>query len=116
MAEAEAKQRIIQFLEQQLFLPVLDSNPAQYPQFRKADAEEAQRRVAAERAEIVGADSAGAVVLAFHQALKRSAKSQLEELLQRLDLPTFASVRDELDNLAAEFAVAPQRERSGQIS
>lgn len=54
--------------------------------------------VAKGRQGIRAAISAEAVVQGFHEAAQRSAETGLEEQLGALDLPTFASTRDELEN------------------
>src|SRR3546814_452435 len=51
MAEAENRRRIAEFLEQQLFRPVLDDNPDDHAVFRRDGVEEVRRRVAVERSE-----------------------------------------------------------------
>lgn len=115
MAE-EARQRIAEFLRQQLFAPVLAEDPNRHPPFRRTEVDDARRRVAEEREGIFGAPSAGAMLLAFHEATERSAATRLEDLLRDLGFPTFASVRDELDKLAAELAVSAEPAPGGQIS
>src|SRR3546814_8334582 len=61
MAEAENRRRIAEFLEQQLFRPVLDDNPDDHAVFRRDGVEEVRRRVAVERDGITGARSFGTI-------------------------------------------------------
>src|SRR3546814_5377643 len=114
MAEAENRRRIAEFLEQQLFRPVLDDNPDDHAVFRRDGVEEVRRRVAVERDGITGARSSGTMLLAFREACERSKANGLEEHLETQHLPTFESVRGELDKLAAEIAVTPDRKRTRQ--
>jgi len=116
MAADQPGERIAQFLEDQLFRPVRADDPDRHPPFKRADVEAARRRVAREREIVLGAPSASAMVLAFHEAAERSAATELEELLRTLGLPTFGAIRDELDKLAAELAVTAEPTPAGQIS
>src|SRR3546814_8905734 len=79
MAEAENRRRIAEFLEQQLFRPVLDDNPDDHAVFRRDGVEEVRRRVAVERDGITGARSSGTMLLAFREACERSKANGLEE-------------------------------------
>lgn len=103
MAMLNAKQRVVDFLEQQLFQPVLDQNPDRYPPFRRAEIEEVQSSVAREREGIRAAISAEAAFRGFREATRRSAATGLEEKLRALELPTFESIASEFEKLAAEL-------------
>lgn len=85
MATADARQRIVDFLEQQLFQPVLDSNPDDHPPFRRGQVEEVRGGVAHERDGIRAAISAEAAVRGFNEAVERSAANGLDERLRGLE-------------------------------
>jgi hypothetical protein len=116
MVAEDTRQRIAAFLRQQLFAPILDGDPNLYPVFRRAEAEDARRQVTEERHAIFAAPSAGAMLLAYHEAVDRSAATGLEGRLDELRLPNFGSIRNELDKLAAELAVSAEPVPDGQIS
>src|SRR3546814_12770998 len=86
MAEAENRRRIAEFLEQQLFRPVLDDNPDDHAVFRRAGVEEVRRRVAVERDGLTGARSSGTMLLAFREASERSKANGLEEHFEKENL------------------------------
>src|SRR3546814_14886980 len=108
MAEAENRRRIAEFLEQQLFRPVLDDNPDDHAVFRRDGVEEVRRRVAVERDGITGARSSGTMLLAFREACERSKANGLEEHLETQNLPTFESVKVHTDKLTPEPPVTPK--------
>lgn len=108
MTLVDERQRVLEFLEQQLFGPVLDQKPDDYPPFRRDEVEEVRGIVRRERQAISNRPSANDVVLAFREAARRSAETGLEARLRGLDFPTFGELRDELEKLAAELGVPGQ--------
>src|SRR3546814_14482568 len=108
MAEAENRRRIAEFLEQQLFRPVLDDNPDDHAVFRRDGVEEVRRRVAVERDGITGERSSGTMLLAFREACERSKANGLEGHIETKKPQTFEAVSGEPDKNNAR---APQRER-----
>jgi hypothetical protein len=113
MSVNEPRQRILEFLEGQLFRPVLDEGSDRHPVFRRDQFKALRASVRREREGIHGATSANAMVLAFREAAQRSADTGLDARLRGFELPTFASIRDEFEKLAAALAVPGRPEPAG---
>ena len=109
MAISEAKRRIVEFLDMQLFQPVLDTRPEDYPEYTRPDVAEARRIMARTREQVDAAGSPAAVVQAFRQAAQPNAAGGLDGTLRDLGLPTFDGLRHEVDKLAAELGVSTGR-------
>lgn len=106
----ETSQRILDFLDQQLFRPILRDNTDDHPPFERAEVEAVRGSMAREYDGIRSAASANAMLHGYREAARRSAENGLEARLRGLGLPTFAGVRDELEKLAAELGVPGEPE------
>jgi len=109
MAINEAERRIVEFLDMQLFQPVLDTKPEDYPEFKRLEVAEVRHTVARTRERVDSAGSPAAVVQAFRQAAQSNAADGLDDKLRDLGLPTFNGLRHEVDKLAAELGVGTGR-------
>lgn len=99
------RERLLGFLEQQLFRPVLGTNPSESPEFRRDEVEGVRREVAEEHEALITAESEDVLLRTMREAAARSARSGLEQRLQALGMPTFAGQLDELEKLSRELGV-----------
>lgn len=100
-----ARERLLEFLEQQLFRPVLGTDPDGFPDFRRAEVEDVRREVAGEHEAIRSAESERALLDRMREAAARSAETGLEQRLHALGMPTFAGQMNELEKLSEELGV-----------
>ena len=101
----DERQRLLDFLEKQLFVPALADNRDNNAAFRREDVAGLRSDLQRERERIRDAPSADELLLTFREAADRSRSDGLDARLARFDLPTFAGVRDETEKLAAALGV-----------
>jgi hypothetical protein len=102
MAEAEAKRRLVAFLEEKAFRPVLDADPDRFPEAKRDRLRDMQRRTQTEIERFRHYGSAAEVVTNFKRDLTSEPAKKVHRALKELGLPTIDDVREEFEHLADE--------------
>jgi hypothetical protein len=105
MASSDAKQKLVRFLEEQAFRPVLHAKPDRYPAGKRDHLKDAQRRTEAEIERFRRYGSAAEVVTNFKRDLTSDAARKVHRELADLGLPTLHDVRADFERLAEELGV-----------
>lgn len=105
MAESEAKQKLVRFLEETAFRPVMKADASRYPENKRAKLKDVQRRTEQEIQRFRHYGSARDVVTNFRRDLSSDAAKQVHRELDDLGLPTINDVRDEFERLAEQLGV-----------
>lgn len=103
MAESEAKRKLVRFLEEMAFRPVLKADPSRYPANKRDTLRDVQRRTEQEIERFRNYRSAEEVVANFRRDLTSDAAKKVHRELEGLGLPTLHDVRADFENLASEF-------------
>jgi hypothetical protein len=105
MAESDAKRRLVHFLDEKAFRPVLRADPAKYPEYKRDKVKDAQRRTEDEIERFRNYGSANDVVVNFRRDLTSEPAKKVHRELHELGLPTLNDVREEFEMLAQELGV-----------
>ncbi len=105
MSSSDARQKLIRFLEQKAFEPVLHAKSGQYPESKRDKLRDAQRRTEAEIERFQNYSSAEDVVVNFKRDLNSQAAEKVHRELKELGLPTINDIRSEFEQLAADLGV-----------
>ncbi len=105
MAQSEAKQRLVRFLEERAFRPVLRANPSSYPESRRDKLKDVQLRTESEIERFRTYGSAEEVVTNFRRDLDSEPAKKVHRALRDLGLPTLNELRDDFEALARELGV-----------
>lgn len=105
MAESEAKQKLVRFLEERAFRPVLKADASRYPEGKRAKLRDVQRRTETEIERFRHYGSAEEVVTNFRRDLNSEAAKKVHRELDDLGLPTLNQVRGDFEQLAEELGV-----------
>lgn len=102
---SDAKRRLLQFLEEKTFEPVLRAKPDGYPESKRRELDHVQKATRAEIERFRRYGSASEVVLNFKRDLCSAKAKKVHRELEELNLPTIEQCRDEFLRLAQEFNV-----------
>jgi hypothetical protein len=105
MADANAKRKLVEFLDEKAFQPVLDVDPDDYPADKQSELKDVQRATKSERERFQGYDSAKEVVEMYQDDLDSDEAKEVHRQLQDLGLPTIVDIRDEFEHLAHDLGV-----------
>ncbi len=103
--QTDAKQKLVRFLEERAFRPVLRADPAQYPETRREELEDVQRRTEQEIERFRNYAPAREVVTNFRRDLTSEPAKKVHRTLNELGLPTPNDVRTEFEKLASELGL-----------
>ncbi|HYZ22317.1 MAG TPA: hypothetical protein VE690_09185 [Rhodopila sp.] len=103
MAHADAKQKLLAFLEEKAFQPVMRADPARYPENKRDMLKDVQRRTETEIKRFHGYRSADDVVTNFRRDLDSAPAKKVHRELKDLGLPTINDIREEFEKLAQEL-------------
>lgn len=104
MAES-AKDKLIRFLEQRAFDPVLKARPDRYSENERRKLDDVQRRTETEKDRFEHYGSARDVVVNFKRDLDSEPARKVHRELKDLGLPTIVDIEDEFLKLADELHV-----------
>ncbi len=96
--------RVMDFLDAQLFRPVLERNPDRFPVHQRGDAEALRNRLDGVRQKIQSAGSPEAMVRAFGQLSAEEGQS-LDAKLTALGFPAVSDIRYDVEKLGAELGL-----------
>lgn len=100
-----AKERLVNFLDEKAFQPVLGANPESYPEDKRNVLKDVQDATRAERDRFHDYGSAEEVYQMYKDDLNSEPAQDVHGKLRDLDLPTLNDVRSEFENLAQEVGV-----------
>jgi hypothetical protein len=104
MAES-AKDKLVRFLDQRAFAPVLKAKAERYSDNDKRKLEDVQQRTRTEMDRFHHYGSAEDVVVNFKRDLDSEPAKKVHRELESLGLPTIVAIKDEFLNLARELHV-----------
>lgn len=102
---SEAKERLVGFLEEKAFKPVLNADPGSYPEDKRNKLKDVQEATRAERERFHDYDSAQEVYQMFKDDLSSEPAQEIHRKLRDLDLPTLNDCESEFEKLADEVGV-----------
>jgi hypothetical protein len=106
MTEAAGKKKLIDFLDQKAFRPVLRARPEDYPENKRDAVRDVQRRTETEIERFHSYGSAHDVVVNFRRDLTSEPAKKVHTELKSLGLPTIVDIRDEFEQLAQKVGAA----------
>lgn len=102
---SNAKQKLVHFLEQKAFNPVLHAKPERYPESKRDTLKDVQRRTETEVQRFHDYGSADEVVTNFRRDLHSEPAKKVHRELKDLGLPTVEDVREDFEKLAQELHI-----------
>ena len=105
MTQSEARQRLVRFLEEKAFRPVLRADPADYPETQRDKLKDVQRRTEQEIERFRNYASAKEVVTNFRRDLNSEPAKKVHRALDDLGLPTLNDVQEEFEKLAQDLGL-----------
>jgi len=105
MTETDARQKLVTFLDQKAFRPVLEADHSAYPDSQRRKLADVQRRTETEIARFQNYGSAQEVMTNFRRDLHSDAAEKVHRVLKELGLPTVNDVRPEFEKLASSLGV-----------
>jgi hypothetical protein len=106
MGQQDARQRLVHFLEERTFRPVLRADPHKYPANRQDRLKDVQHRTESEVERFHNYRSADEVVTNFRRDLSSDAAKKVHHELAQLGLPTLHDVREQFEELARQLGHA----------
>ncbi len=105
MAQADAKGKLVRFLEEKAFRPVLRADASSYPENKRAKLKDVQRRTEIEVERFHNYGSAKDVVINFRRDLDSEPAKKVHRELSDLGLPTLNDLRPEFEKFADDLGV-----------
>lgn len=105
----DAKRKLVDYLDEKAFQPVLRAKPDDYPEGNRAKLADVQRATQSEAKRFQEYDSAEKVVDMYRDDLSSSRAKEIHRELRDLGLPTIEQVRDGFEKLAQELGVSGGR-------
>jgi hypothetical protein len=105
MARADAREKLVAFLESKAFHPVVAADAVHYPADKRDDLLDVQEATLKEMDRFRGYGSAEEVVVNFRRDLNSEPARKVHRTLKSLGLPTVNDVREEFEKLAADLDV-----------
>lgn len=103
MAKADDKQKLVHFLEQNAFQPVMRADPDKFPGNKRDQVRDMQRRTQSEIERFQNYDSPEEVVTNFKRDLTSEPAKKVHRELKSLGLPTLGDVRKDFESLAHQL-------------
>jgi hypothetical protein len=104
--KSDAQRKLVSFLEQKAFQPVLRADPERYSGSRRQKLAHVQKATQAEVERFRHYGSAEEVVVNFKRDLTSGKAKQVHRELRDLDLPTIEECRDDFLRLAQDLGAA----------
>lgn len=103
---SDARAKLVSFLDQKAFEPVLKARAESYPEAQRGKLEHVQRATASERERFYEYESAQKVYEMFRDDLSSEPARKINRELRELHLPTLPDVREEFERLAKRLGVS----------
>jgi hypothetical protein len=105
MAQQDARQRLVHWIETHAFNPVLRAKPEDYPAGKRDNLKDVQDRTRTEIERFQHYGSAEDVVTNFKRDLNSEPARRVHRQLDDLGLPTLNSVQDKFEKFARDLGV-----------
>ncbi len=105
MTQRDVAHRLLQFLDEHAFGPVLSASPERFPQELQGKLHAAQEETRRERERFERGASATEIYRTYHEELGASGAADLHRRLRELDLPTLDDVRIDFEQMAGDLGV-----------
>jgi hypothetical protein len=106
MAQSDARARLVRFLDQKAFQPVLTADTDRFPEGQREKLLDLKQRTRVEIERFRSYSSAHDVVVNFHRDLSSAPAKKVHRELRELGLPTIEELRDDFENLAEELEIS----------
>jgi hypothetical protein len=97
-----SKEHLLHFLDRHVFDPILRASADDYSEADKKKLEDVQNRTRSAKARFRGYASTGEIIENYKRDLHSSTAKRVNSGLERLNLPTLASVKEEFLKEAGE--------------
>lgn len=101
-----AKEKLVDFLEEKAFRPILNADPEDFPESKRDKLKDVQRATESERDRFRGYDSAEEVYEMFRDDLTSDEADEVNRELRDLGLLTLHDVRGDFERLADEVGAS----------
>jgi uncharacterized protein (DUF2267 family) len=105
MTDEDARRKLVDFLDERAFQPVLRAKPDDFPKDKRDQLADVQRSTESEQERFRNYESAEKVVQMYRDDLSSEAAQKVHRQLRDLGLPTLNDVRDEFEQRARELGV-----------
>ena len=105
MTERHVAHRLLAYLDEHAFKPVLQADAEHYPPERRAPLERAQAEVRLERERMRRAGTPVRIYLAYHEELATPQAPARHRRLRELDLPTLEDLRVDFEQMANDLGI-----------
>lgn len=105
MTKHDVAHRLIDFLDEHAFGPVLAASPERFPQEKRVALRAAQVETRRERERFGRGASPEEIYRTYHEELAAPAAADLHRRLRELDLPTLEDVRIDFEQMAGDLGV-----------
>lgn len=102
---ANAKNQLLDFLDQRVFDPILDASVSDYSDEEEYDLIDVQQATETEKKRFRSYNSAEKVKEMFQDNLSSGPAQEIHQKLERLNLPSLPKLRDEFMQLADQLEV-----------
>ncbi|MFO1039640.1 MAG: hypothetical protein U1E45_22580 [Geminicoccaceae bacterium] len=107
--KAGVRQRLVEYLVERAFQPVLQVDPERYPENQRAKLANLQRATENEIDRFQTYDTPEKVVAMFHDDITSGRAKEVHRQLHDLGLPTLDDVRGDFERLAERLGVTGRR-------
>jgi hypothetical protein len=107
MAEEDVLRRLLAFLDEKAFEPVIRADPAAWPQGERDALERVQGAIRLEQQRFHHYHSPQEVYRMFHDDLAAESARRVHRELRRLGLPSLEDLRIDFEQMAQDLGVAP---------
>src|ERR1700710_114718 len=104
MADSGRKEKLIHFLEEKAFLPVVRADASNYANDKWEQLKDLQQRTQREIERFRGYRSADEVVVNFKRDLSSQPAKKVHQQLKDLGLPSLPDVREDFESLAGKLS------------
>jgi hypothetical protein len=103
MADSDGKEKLIHFLEEKAFFPVVRADASNYANDKREQLKDLQQRTQREIERFRGYRSADEVVVNFKRDLSSQPAKKVHQQLKDLGLPSLPDVREDFESLAGKL-------------
>jgi len=105
MTERDVAHRLIDFLDQHAFAPVLAATPERFSEEKRLTLRAVQNEIRRERERFGQEASAEAIYRMYHAELEAPGASDLHRRLRELDLPSLDDLRVDFEQMAGDLGI-----------
>ena len=103
MAQSDARQQLLDFLEKKAFQPVMHAKAQDFPQNKRDDLQDVQRATQKEIERFRNYPSVDDLVTNFKRDLDSAPAKKVHRTLHELGLPTLPDLREDFEALAEKL-------------